>query len=468
MNHFGVLGIGELVENIISHLDPHTLTKVIRLNKFFFSAGIQYLWEKTDTTELLKCDADLVRRQCYASVITNVRIWDHEEIWASEDINYPAFPRVQSVEVYGTSLRDSGPPQLVPFLGKALRGLKMWTDDSDSGQSTLNHRDSGWVQYVTQKCVNLTCLKLEVVLDVSPADLAALFEAMPQLQVLRVGRELNPMLNTEAVSAILVLPKLERLSMDLPLNEFFVQDFVGSRSPASILPSITHLDVAFLNGHSHATATLLDAMPTLKFLTLTLRPTNGEEATMLDPAFFSIVVVLPHIVSVDLLLGASTMFPCADLAAMAARLNYLNISCVKEDFITGQGHIHVTEHDLLIAHIGFNFLEALTSLNMTSSLNTSYEEVTIIAHRIMAVDPRYIKLFDFSASDATSPTWPGPADYELLRMQDMIWKPSNRSFAPDPTCWAQRDLDEFTDKHGDAIPLNEVVSGGSFNHLTSK
>ena len=92
----------------------------------------------------------------------------------------------------------------MPFLSKAPQELSIWTDTSPE-QLTHDQRNSVWLRHVATKCTHLTSLKLETVLDVSSADLAAFFKAMPQLQILRVGQELNPLLDREVVSAILVL-----------------------------------------------------------------------------------------------------------------------------------------------------------------------------------------------------------------------------------------------------------------------
>lgn len=108
------------------------------------------------------------------------------------------------------------------------------------------------------------------------------------------------------------------------------------------------------------------------------------------------------------------------------------------------------------------------ALNVTSLTNITYEEVITIAYQVKAIDLHFVKLLDFNVADATSSDWPSAVDYELLDMANMIWKSSIRSLAPDPTDSAKRDLNKFTNKHGDTIPLEEVASGGSFNHLTDK
>jgi len=239
---------------------------------------------------------------------------------------------------------------------------------------------------------------------------------MPQLQVLRVGRELNPLLDREVVSAILVLPKLERLSMDLPLDQSFVQDFVGSRSPAVIMPSITHLEIAFLNGHTLATATLLDGMSVLEELTLTLRSTDEEVVAILDPAFFSVVAALPSISSVDVRLAASTTFPCHGLAIIAAQesMRHLTISGNQHGLPQRHGHIQLKADDLLSSPMSIKFLEALESLNVSLPMQVTHDEATAIIHAVIAISPSHLRLFELEVDEATSFGWPSGEDWESV------------------------------------------------------
>ena len=113
-------------------------------------------------------------------------------------------------------------------------------------------------------------------------------------------------------------------------------------------------------------------------------------------------------------------------------MNHLNISFIKEDFGEGDGHVYVTGHDLLTVPISTKFLEALECLNVTSSIDVTYEQATTIAHRVMAVGERFIDLFDFNVPDAASSSWPSAVDYKALHVHDTTWKASLLSFALDP------------------------------------
>jgi hypothetical protein len=98
--------------------------------------------------------------------------------------------------------------------------------------------DSDWVSHIGTTCTNLTALKLEFTMEVSSAGLAAFFGAMPQLQMIRLGREMDSVLDRDAVTAILTVPCLRDLSMEYGLNSSFMNEFVCATMPARILPSI--------------------------------------------------------------------------------------------------------------------------------------------------------------------------------------------------------------------------------------
>lgn len=434
------------------------------------------MWKRADTRTLIACVPDAARRKQLARYIEHVAFFDHEVMWHSANYSCPEFPNVRTLQLYRTSLCASGPSQLVTFLSPCLRELSIWTQSDEVGQPIRRHGDNVWVSRLPTTCTRLSVLNLETVLDVSSTDLAAFFRAMSQLRVLRLGRELNPLLNREVVSAILVLPKLERLSMYIPLHQSFVQDFVGSRSPAVIMPSITNLEIAFLNGHTLATATLLDGMSVLEELTLTIRSTDEEETAPLDPAFFSVVVALPSISSVDVRLAASTTFPCHGLAVLAAHLNYLNISRIKEDFGKGDGHIQLTADGLLSSPMNIKFLEALESLNVLSPIHVTHNEATAIIHKVMAVSPYHVHLFDLVVDETTSFGWPSAEDWQSLwdssepgdvsvGQGDIVWRATAKAFAPDPVKWSSRDLNIYTGRDGEVLPLDRVVTEGGYNHL---
>lgn len=61
----------------------------------------------------------------------------------------------------------------------------------------------------------LDILQLEVALNVSSADMTALLTAATQLETLRLDGKLASTLNRNTFSALLLLPKLTDLSLDL-------------------------------------------------------------------------------------------------------------------------------------------------------------------------------------------------------------------------------------------------------------
>lgn len=68
-------------------------------------------------------------------------------------------------------------------------------------------------------------------------------------------------------------------------------------------------------------------------------------------------------------------------------------------------------------------------------------------------------------SDIISREEAAPDDDAGGATTDDVWRGSLEAFSPDPVTWVKRDLDYFTSRRGDVIPIEEVASDGSFNHL---
>ncbi|KAG9945026.1 hypothetical protein KCU85_g7464, partial [Aureobasidium melanogenum] len=65
----------------------------------------------------------------------------------------------------------------------------------------------------------------------------------------------------------------------------------------------------------------------------------------------------------------------------------------------------------------------------------------------------------------------GVCDYDedleaIVVTPDNVWKGSSKAFSPDPVPWVKRDLNHFTNKQGHVIPIEEIMSDGSFNFLS--
>ena len=114
-----------------------------------------------------------------------------------------------------------------------------------------------WVSRVASICTKLHTLKLEVALDLSSTQLTAFFEAMPQLEVLRLGSQMTSILGEDAASTILRAPSITNLSLDIALTSTLMHRIVTA---GAILPMIEQLEVAFTDGVEDGPAILLGAL----------------------------------------------------------------------------------------------------------------------------------------------------------------------------------------------------------------
>jgi len=209
--------------------------------------------------------------------------------------------------------------------------------------------------------------------------------------------------------------------------------------------------------------TLVVQIGTLEQLTITFRATFGDMVDAIDASLFAALSNLYLLTSLDIKSAGTVSLPCYNLTVLAAcgDIDYLKISAIKLGIHQGQILIQVTGRDLLAASIGDKFLLVLELLASSSVINTTYDEATIMAYKVMAVSLAYMGLFRLIVDEATSFDWLDAKNYAVHQTQD-IWKASLLSFAPD---WFQRDSNQFTNQHGDRISLDEVASGGSFNQL---
>jgi hypothetical protein len=471
VEHFGVLENQDLVEMILSHLrfEHGILVKMVKVSTLFRDAGMKFLWEAVDTRHLITYMTDTARRQYYASFIAKVQFFDHEEIWAPNNIACPQFSKIRSLELYGTCLQVSQPQEIIPFAQSALRELRIWTDAGSTEDNISPHRDSLWVSHLTTTCVNMTHLKLEVALRVSSADMTAFFSNMRKVKVLRVGHELDSVLDRDAVGAILVMPSLEDLSMDLPLISSFLNEVMATKAVHEILPEARKLEITFLVNENLAPETLLAEVSRLESLSVTLDSTMPDRMIALHPAFGSLLSTLPQLRALELKLASNIYVTCSALATITSneKLAYLTIASNGPGLHQPSPPIFLTGHDLLQTPVTLKFLDALESLDLPTYIEATYDEALILTHQIMATSPRYMDLLHFRVNEAASFGWPEDYNDELCEEPDLIWKASSKGFAPDPVPWDPRELNSYVDENGGIVPLDQVASDGSYNHLST-
>lgn len=106
-----------------------------------------------------------------------------------------------------------------------------------------------------------------------------------------------------------------------------------------------------------------------------------------------------------------------------------------------------------------------TDIKVQSPIHVTYDEAVKLTHLINDISPVHMGLFDLSVNEATAFHWPPENDYPTVQEHDPIWNISSKSLAPDPVGWTSRDLQTFLDKHKNVFTKNQIVTGGSYNHL---
>lgn len=451
----------------------------MRVSTTFRNAGMKSFWSRSDTRNLITCVHDAARRETLARWIKHVVFFNHEIMWPSQIYACPKFPRVSTVQLYGTSLCASGPSALVPFLGTSLRELSIWTQSDDAGQPIRRQGDNVWISHLGTTCAQLRVLNLEATLNTSSAELASLFSATSMLERLRLGYELNPVLGVDSISAIFALPNLEQLIINYPFNADLVQGLLSTELSATMLPTIQKLDIIFDINDSLAAAILLEKIGSLQELSLTFEPTTDDLVAALHPAFFHVIGTLRQLTSLNLYPPATILIPHHGLAKVAAqaKMHHLAISSDKDGYAQSHGHVQLKGHDLLSMPISLKFLEALESLNVASPVQVTYDEATAFMHAVMNVWTTHMHLFHLEADEASSFGWPTIEDWQssweqperakdALESEELVWKASSKAFAPDPMEWSFRQLNVFKKKNGDVISLEEAATNGAYNYIS--
>lgn len=350
----------------------------------------------------------------------------------------------------------------------ALHELKIWSETDDEGPSTLTRRDNLWVAHMTGTCTNLTVPKLESTLDVSPDKLAAFFASMKQLETLRLGGEMNTVLDRGALTAILRAPSLKHLSLDYILDISFVQELVEDSSSAEILPSIVKMDVTFADADDHAAGFLLGMVANVEELSLRLRSIAPQQAATIHPSLFVAIQSLPKLKVLTLRLSPMVRLSFRDLLSINILSAHVYIISPLSEHELSQGPVQLllTGRDLANYPITLDLLETLESFALPQVVEVTHDEATLIIHKVMNLSLSHMPLFQLRVEEASSFGWPSIEDYQLSQRQQTIWLASTKSFAPDPALWIHRDLSLFFNANGEQIPLNEVVEQGSYNHLT--
>lgn len=459
---------------IFSHLEssPHDLTKILRVCKHFYLAGIETLWEHAEPRDLMHGSiSDTIRREKLASFVKHVQFSPYEVMWLSETYPCPQFKKSSSLELYGSSLTMNEPEMLQPFLSSNLRDLRIFTGPNDTGDLAHTRRDHVWLSHLGLRCANLTTLTLEVTLNVSSAQMAAFFVANPRLEELRLGHQLSSVLDSDGVSEILMLHRLKQLSMDLPLGSSNLDDFMAATSPGAILPQLRKIELVISENESLSTMMLLSSLRNLQEVTVSFTPTTRDEVVVPHPGFLQAITTLPELRALTLYLSSPAQFTVDALSAVASKESLVdfNILALDRHYLPKPARLSITAEDITKAPMNFKFLQTLDLVEIESPIIASYDEEVQITQMVNNVSASYMCLFDLSVDEAASGGWPSVSDYEAVMDHtappDSIWKASLKSFSPDPVGWVPRDLKVHLTKDGKVVSVNELVTDGQYNYI---
>jgi hypothetical protein len=389
--------------------------------------------------------------------------------WPDQSISSPRFPRVSVLELYGSSLCVSDPQKLKPYLNDTLEELKIWSENDVFETPARSQGNGGWTSHLGTKCSDLTTLKLEFAIRVSSAELTTLFNNMPQLKTLRLGEQMNPVLNRDIISAVFRLPCLEDLSQEFELNLLFIHELVGTTTPGRILPRIVKLHVKFSVGNDVVSALLLHEIPNVEWLKVSFGSPTGDQVSALHPTFSALMTSLSQLTILELQLSPGIHLTHPDLVSITYNksLNHLTISSSELGVPQDPVRVLFTANELANASFTLRYLEILECLELPSTIEATYEEAVIITHLVDTISPRYAGIFDLSVDETASFGWPATKDYQSIRApSEMVWKANTRNFPPDAVQWTSRDINTFVNEKGEIVPPEQVVADGSYNHLT--
>ena len=336
-------------------------------------------------------------------------------------------------------------------------------------------RDNLWVSRVASICIKLHTLKLEVALDLSSTQLTAFFEAMPQLEVVRLGSQMTSILDDDALSTILRAPSITNLFMDIALTSTLIHRIVATRA---ILPMIEQLEVAFTDGAEDGPTILLGALTNVKTISMELGSVSGRRATTIHPSFFSVVGSLPKLEFLGVYLSPDIHLSITDLEHISAHRARIHLTASGSPYEYPQlpANIDLNGADLANTPMSLELLTTMELLALPTRIECSYDEATTIIHAVMALSPSHMDFFHLAVNQTSSFGWPTSEDWESLGGEaepavvsldpgKTIWQASSKGFAPDPVEWSFRDLNIYKGKDGQALPLSVVVTKGDYNHI---
>lgn len=451
--------------------DLNAMSKLSRVSSLFHEVAAQFIWKRATIKDLVDCVSDTENLSRYASFINTLNIsWSHE-LWPEGVVPRPTFASLKQLSVTSNALCGNSLDAVTPMFTSSLRQLRLWIRARHDQQDLHDHFERDLLFHVSATCSSLTKLSLELFLPLSSVDLATFIAAMGQLKVLRLGWEMNLVLNHAVLVEVFSLPNLEDLSLNLQLDHDFMTVLRNAKEPHQILPRIKKLELSFSEGGGLAPALLFAVILTVEQLWVTLAEVTPGQIVSLHPATFEMLGLLSKLEALQVQFEPGMQITYNELAALSnlPNLKSLRISRIYRHGDPSTDDIVVSGHELAASLLGFNSLESLWLSVMPAHINATYDEAQTISHRLAQIYPGYQSSITLVVDEAVSFGWPSFEDLEPLRAEsvasDIIWQASSKNFSPDIVDWAPRNLNVYTDANGTAIPLNKVVTDGVYNHL---
>ncbi|KAH0336419.1 hypothetical protein KCU74_g2020, partial [Aureobasidium melanogenum] len=459
----------EIVANILSYLknEPKDLAVVLRTCSLFFQAGARILWEEGQPRDLL-CIQDLRRRLEFAQLLKSLTLWNRNQICATEGIIDSTSWRLEALAVYNSGSSALHSSLIIPYLSSSLQKLTVDDGALSLGERQHHFLDQDCLGHITATCHMLSALDLDVVLDVTSRQLSQFFQSMPYLRTLRLGNYLETVLDHAAMSAVFTMPNLKRLELKPLISHQLAEGLINTTEAQQILPSVRFLEIYLTEGDSSAPGDLLRTLTTVESLTITVHNAS-EWPSMLHPNLCDGISNLLSLKCLNIHLDRGVDMIDQDLAALypLENLTELGLWPLHADGDSDQdaNNLHVSTPHFRDALYVLELIKSATVDLVWTGILTPDESKEL--HERGAAFSRYWTLQSNIISDEDAGVCDDHEDLKASEVTpDDVWKGSQRAFSPDPVPWVDRDLNIFTDKQGHILPIEEIVSDGSFNFLS--
>lgn len=443
--------------------DKKALAKLLRVCSIFFHIGVGMLWEDALPNDLA-CIRNVHRRREFTPLIKSLTFWSFEHVVAVEAMMSPVYSRLERLNLFYSSDRAFSSTQLMPYLTPKLKELVISTDlqDRDERQTILDHQS---LIHISTTCSGLCTLNLNVNFPVSDLQLTQCLASMPQLKVLTLGDAMDFVMTEAALSIIFTFPQLETLSLACSISHQLASK-VSRLEAHTILPRLDTLHISFMEGDSVGPGLLLRTLTTLQTLNITLL--NATQLPIVaHPDTFIAISSLTTLPTLEISLGAKVDITDADLAAMRPLENLVDLAVWSRHGSTGDSlnSLHVSSTSIISA---LNVLETIkcASLDIEWTGVLAADQKADIQQRVPAFCRGWIVPPNVTFHEEAAFGWSRDETRDTTKATaDSVWKASIEAFSPDPVPWIDRDLKVFVNDRGLVIPLEEVASDGSFNHL---